>query len=308
MVLKVSLSPLALSLTSHGPGSLRPIQYSSEGPETMKGLAMFNSKLAILCISLFVFGGSRPGSAFVTGNNNNEFHQSQSLAKSRRQSHLYKKTRGVPTAKQKRRRFLALGSSSQEEETATSTTTTIDKPTIIPSSADDDTTSSGLIVSSSRFSISEENLGLLALFTVPMVWGTYVPVVRTLYEIEPPVPGLVFSACYFAVASISTLALVAFQRSGEEDDDAVPATPSSLEETTSESKIGISTPIVAGLELGTYLFLGNSLQVIGLKTVPSDRAGFLVQRKLTTLPAMCRDQYVSVSPPANDCVSFCLSQ
>ena len=28
-----------------------------------------------------------------------------------------------------------------------------------------------------------------------------------------------------------------------------------------------------GLELGSYLFLGNGLQVVGLQSVPADRAG-----------------------------------
>ena len=40
-------------------------------------------------------------------------------------------------------------------------------------------------------------------------------------------------------------------------------------------------PLLGGLELGTYLFVGNALQVIGLRTVPSDRAAFLLQ--LTTI-------------------------
>jgi hypothetical protein len=113
-----------------------------------------------------------------------------------------------------------------------------------------------------------------------MIWGTYVPVVRTLYEIDPPVPGAVFSACYFAVASLSTLALVALPNNRK--DDMVPAPPSALEDaTTTENRSGITMPVVAGLELGTYLFLGTTLQNIGLKTVPADRAGFLVQSKST---------------------------
>lgn len=40
-------------------------------------------------------------------------------------------------------------------------------------------------------------------------------------------------------------------------------------------------PLLGGFELGTYLFIGNLLQVIGLKTVPSDRAALLLQ--LTTI-------------------------
>jgi drug/metabolite transporter (DMT)-like permease len=39
-----------------------------------------------------------------------------------------------------------------------------------------------------------------------------------------------------------------------------------------------------GAELGTYLFLGNLLQIIALKTVPADRAGFLVQTTTVMVP------------------------
>jgi hypothetical protein len=244
----------------------------------------------LLCISLFTFGSSRPGSAFVVGSK-----ECQPLAKSRRQSQL-----SVPTTKQKgRRRFISLSASSGEEDSSTTkSTATMTKkaePTI-PSSpaADDDTTSSDL--SSSRFSISEANLGLLALFTVPMIWGTYVPVVRTLYEIDPPVPGAVFSACYFAVASLSTLALVALPNFNRKD-DAVPAPPSALEDIAiAEKTSGITMPVIAGLELGTYLFLGTTLQNIGLKTVPADRAGFLVQSKSTITTIVLIECLPSLNP------------
>jgi hypothetical protein len=243
--------------------------------DTMAGLTMIKSKLGLLCIiTLFAFGNSRPGSAFVVGNKECQ----PLIAKSRRHSQL-----SVPTTKQKRRRFISLAASSGEEEPpttkSTATMTKKAEPTIPSSLPVDDTTSSDL--SSSRFSISEANLGLLALFTVPMIWGTYVPVVRTLYEIDPPVPGAVFSACYFAVASLSTLALVALPNFNRKD-DAETAPPSALEDsTTAEKHSGITMPVVAGLELGTYLFLGTTLQNIGLKTVPADRAGFLVQSKST---------------------------
>jgi drug/metabolite transporter (DMT)-like permease len=43
----------------------------------------------------------------------------------------------------------------------------------------------------------------------------------------------------------------------------------------------IPVQVTGGLELGSYLILGNALQVTGLQTVPADRAAFLVQ--LTTI-------------------------
>ena len=132
--------------------------------------------------------------------------------------------------------------------------------------------------------ISDHVQGLLVLMTVPLAWGTYVPVVRYLYEIQPPVPGFIFSAAYYSVASLSLIGLVA-AKVGE---------PETLENNEFESAqhsasykmalTGSSLPILGGLELGIYLFLGNGLQIMGLKTVPSDRAGFLVQLTTVMVP------------------------
>ena len=141
---------------------------------------------------------------------------------------------------------------------------------LISSTADLDSSSLEESSASSNFlGLSDEALGLLVLGTVPVVWGSYVPVVRALYEIDPPIPGFVFSTAYFAVASASAFTLLKIQeRNGD----------STLTKASTGAEKSLS-PFLAGAELGLYLFLGNSLQVIGLKTVPSDRAGFLVQRK-----------------------------
>ena len=51
-------------------------------------------------------------------------------------------------------------------------------------------------------------------------------------------------------------------------------------------KLSIQTivPFKGGIELGLYLFIANCLQVIGLQTVESDRAGFLVQLTTVMVP------------------------
>jgi hypothetical protein len=105
--------------------------------------------------------------------------------------------------------------------------------------------------------LSEEWLGLLALGTVPIVWGSYVPVVRGLYEIDPPIPGFVFSTAYFAVAAVSSFGLLAWQNTRKDEDATL--TPQVSED---ENKFPFRS-VLAGAELGFYLFLGNSLQVIG---------------------------------------------
>jgi hypothetical protein len=118
----------------------------------------------------------------------------------------------------------------------------------------------------------ERNLGILVLFSVPLARGTFEPAVRYVYTIEPTVPGFVFSVGYYLVAALtlSALAGLSMLRKDQDSDDDNEKVP--------------SLPIRGGIELGIYLFLGNGLQVLGLKTVPSDRAAFLLQ--LTTVSCL----------------------
>lgn len=108
-------------------------------------------------------------------------------------------------------------------------------------------------------------VGIAVLLTVPLVWGTYNPVVKFLYTLQPPVPGLIFSAAYYIVAAVTLWGILAFLFKQQQ-----PASESNK-----------NTAWRGGIELGSYLFIGNLLQVSALQTIPADRAGFLVQ--LTTL-------------------------
>jgi drug/metabolite transporter (DMT)-like permease len=101
-----------------------------------------------------------------------------------------------------------------------------------------------------------------------------------LYEIQPPVPGFVFSAAYYVVASLTLIGLV----SANVGDPNVPQHSDEDAKQIGTIVTTSSLPILGGLELGTYLFLGNSFQILGLKTVPSDRAGFLVQLTTVMVP------------------------
>ena len=131
--------------------------------------------------------------------------------------------------------------------------------------------------------------GILVLLTVPLSWGTYGPVVRYLYAIQPPVPGFVFSACYYVLAAVTTVSIATFMRINNDNDDNQDnnepgkSTESTITttQTRTSSNVLSSIPIAGGFELGSYLFIANCLQVVGLRTVESDRAGFLVQ--LTTV-------------------------
>lgn len=103
-----------------------------------------------------------------------------------------------------------------------------------------------------------------------------------MYTIQPPVPGFVFSACYYTLAAVTT-SILAHQLQPP------PITSSELDEdagTLSDDDFSIQSiiPFKGGIELGLYLFIANCLQVIGLETVESDRAGFLVQLTTVMVP------------------------
>ncbi|GKY93995.1 hypothetical protein MPSEU_000366300 [Mayamaea pseudoterrestris] len=119
----------------------------------------------------------------------------------------------------------------------------------------------------------ERRNGLVVLATVPFAWGTFEPAVRYVYAMDPPIPGFVFSTLYYLVAAsaLVTAAIVSentWRQNVATLTEVQRASPSSW-------------PVLGGFELGLYLFLGNSLQVIGLKTIEADRAAFMLQ--LTTL-------------------------
>ncbi|KAL7448275.1 hypothetical protein ACHAWC_000495, partial [Mediolabrus comicus] len=154
--------------------------------------------------------------------------------------------------------------------------------TILSSDDDDDSSSSisrnkvdseNSATQRQNNNISERTLGILVLLTVPLAWGTYTPVVKYMYEkMDPSMPGFVFSAGYYVVAAVSLSILSQLQVQKEDD----------LDEEEESNKI----TNIGGWELGSYLFIGNVFQVVGLQTVPADRAAFLVQLTTVIVPLL----------------------
>lgn len=144
----------------------------------------------------------------------------------------------------------------------------------------------------------DRTIGILILLTVPVAWGTYAPVVKYMYNnMEPSMPGFIFSAGYYIVAAL-TLGVLSSLSADDDDRDSIVdvddiggrVDTTNVEEETDDqldflAKNDVSTEINdnddiistitarGGLELGSYLFIGNGLQVVGLQTVPADRAG-----------------------------------
>uniref|UniRef100_A0A7S3P932 EamA domain-containing protein n=1 Tax=Amphora coffeiformis TaxID=265554 RepID=A0A7S3P932_9STRA len=114
--------------------------------------------------------------------------------------------------------------------------------------------------------VAQFQSGFLVLVSVPFAWGTFEPAVRYVYDVAPQIPTLVFSVAYYAVAVMGLSAVLVFENSKNSGE---------LQGFDAEKSVS------GGIELGTYLFLGNAFQVFGLRTVASDRAAFLLQ--LTTI-------------------------
>jgi len=91
----------------------------------------------------------------------------------------------------------------------------------------------------------------------------------------------VFSACYYTLAAATTSFL-----SYQSQRPAIESSELKEEAETNDDDFSIQSviPFKGGIELGLYLFIANCLQVIGLETVESDRAGFLVQLTTVMVP------------------------
>jgi drug/metabolite transporter (DMT)-like permease len=166
--------------------------------------------------------------------------------------------------------------------------------------------------------LTERQRGVLALLTVPAAWGTFEPAVRYVYaEADPPVPPFAFSLAYYAVAAATLGAFAALEGgtapppssspgSAEETKRAALGSGAAADPPLAELPAGPRTPpetaagggsgppesgaaavaTAGGIELGAYLFAGNALQLLGLRTVPAGRAAFLLQLTTVLVPLL----------------------
>ena len=139
---------------------------------------------------------------------------------------------------------------------------------------------------------------LLVLCTVPLAGGTFEPAVRLVYQLkDPAIPGFLFGLSYYLVATVA-LGIIDWLN-GQSRGNFTKNGGDYVNHLSDDSVMGsmtISTTTVAGVELGTYLFVGNALQVLGLQTIASDRAAFLLQLTTIFVPivdAFVRRQWIS---------------
>ena len=120
---------------------------------------------------------------------------------------------------------------------------------------------------------------------VPIVWGSYSPLVKGLYsaaEVVAPPPLIFNLMSYFVSSAALTLANYISSKSNKEKADAAILVASTMSTVGSgiNSK-AYSLEWRAGVELGLWLFLGSTVQISGIQLTTAIRAAILVQ--LTTI-------------------------
>jgi drug/metabolite transporter (DMT)-like permease len=147
------------------------------------------------------------------------------------------------------------------------------------------------------------NIRILALGMVPLLWGTYSPVVKTLYNTASiPPPAIVFNVmshfvCFSIMSSIPFIldSAQSINSSGAVKDstsskellplDVGAAQDLELEASTVSTPKQVTSSIERiGAELGTWLFLGSTIQVLGIQETSATRAGVLVQMTTVFVP------------------------
>ncbi|GAB5363375.1 hypothetical protein AAMO2058_000877500 [Amorphochlora amoebiformis] len=100
---------------------------------------------------------------------------------------------------------------------------------------------------------------------IPLVWGTYTPVIRFVYQIDSPPPSSLLNLAFYVV-SVSSLILTSILQN--------------------RGPLPSKSSLKAGLDLGTWLFLGSTMQLLGLKFTTGTQAGVLVQLTTVIVPVL----------------------
>jgi len=128
--------------------------------------------------------------------------------------------------------------------------------------------------------------GVAALWAVALLWGTYSPAVRALYEAQPSLtPALLLTARGLLGGVVlgtaaGTAALAAAASPAKGDAGGGRAAAAGL------GAAGLGGLLLAGLELGSYNFAGTALQAQGLALTSATRGAFLIQLTSVLTPAL----------------------
>jgi len=137
---------------------------------------------------------------------------------------------------------------------------------------------------------------ILATMTVPLIWGTYSPLIKLVYSgaddvISPP--PILFNFLSYLVSFFCLNAAQKLFFFRKKDDAATTTTTTSLEEGSYLTRFATPLESRAGFELGMWLFFGSTVQIMGIQSTTATRAAILVQ--LTTIIVPILDSLFSAA-------------
>ena len=119
-------------------------------------------------------------------------------------------------------------------------------------------------------------LRIIALVSVPLLWGSYTPALKLLLTRRNAPPAILTNLVSHFVGFVSLLVILLVQRcSGACADDAAAPHRASWERT-----------LRASLELGVYLFFGQLTQLVGLGGTSATINAILVQSSVVVVPLL----------------------
>lgn len=155
-------------------------------------------------------------------------------------------------------------------------------------------------VDSAQFPPSNLN----ALLLVPVVWGSYSPVVKSIYnnaDLIPP-PVLIFNLGSYLV-SLTTLLVASIVADSVRQNSSESWSTGDVEKVEEQQASGGNEASI-GAELGMYLFAGSTLQVAGIQQVSAIKAAVLVQ--CTTIVVPLLESLLTSTKLSTNILSACL--
>lgn len=196
-----------------------------------------------------------------------------------------------------RERSMALSDTAKRIAISSSSSTSLNNGDMSKQHSNDDNEENN-----NKDSMNDRTIAIIILLTVPISWGTYTPVVKYMYDkITPSMPGFIFSTGYYIVAALTLrcILLLVGILSSKNNNKMLEHNKSIEQEVGDDNNNDYNNnnnnnnndnnddlTKRGGLELGGYLFIGNGLQVIGLQSIPADRAAFLVQLTTVMVPLL----------------------
>uniref|UniRef100_A0A0G4H494 EamA domain-containing protein n=1 Tax=Chromera velia CCMP2878 TaxID=1169474 RepID=A0A0G4H494_9ALVE len=133
----------------------------------------------------------------------------------------------------------------------------------------------------------------LLLSSVSLLWGTYTPIIKLLYNLPHPPPPMAVNFSAYLASIFLLLAARNLGSNGGADIETLQETSSDFHssakgredevEDSDESSVSL---LPAGAELGLWLYLGSISQLFGLQNTPASRAAFEVQTTTVLVPLL----------------------